>query len=129
MYISIKKGHIVIEDFRKKGEVVAWIGFKFDGHNPPQNEFIDNLYEKYNDPQIGIFGPIFYSTREAFGKALKYIKTLPTSHKEMAWFERVIPIAFKMAGYESKYMEEYSNDRIDIKRDYIYFDKFRPGRA
>lgn len=119
----------MIEDFRKAGEAVAWLGFDFDGESQPQKEYLDNFYGEYEKPEIGVMGPIFYSTREAFGKALNFMPPMPKDRTEMAIFERVIPVAFKKAGYEFKCLERYDNERIDTKRDYIYFDKLRPNRT
>ena len=112
-----------LEDF-SIGEVVAWIGFKMDYLN--HDEYLTKLYNDLSDmPEYAIFGPIFYATSWAMSQINPPI---PDNRKDAIAMERGYAFAFHRAGIKIKYLEEYNNERIDIKKDYIYSDKLRPNR-
>lgn len=120
-----------LESFQHRGDVVAWIGFQFDTGAPgtPERAWMDFYYpERFPRPQTAIFGPIFYASRRAMLLALPFWPPPLKNRHDLCAAERGLAVAFKMAGFDVTYLEEYSNERIDQTRDYRLFDKFRPNR-
>lgn len=119
-----------LEAFSSIGPVVAWIGFPMDFDSGPQRQYLEYLYGDLNKdvPPTAIFGPIFYASKQAMQKAFDLIPNQTSSRDELCAMERGIAIAFHRAGFEIDYLEEYSNERLDILDDYKYFSKKRPNR-
>jgi hypothetical protein len=57
----------VIKPFKDKGEVVSWAHFHFNFDNDAQRDYLVAQYED-NPPEYGIFGPVFYASRESLEK-------------------------------------------------------------
>ncbi len=131
MVAKKKKDELISEFASRKKDVVAWIGFDM-GVDPWQAEYLGQFFVIGSElPKKAIFGPIFYATRPAMD-ALTKRSILPErsgSRIELSAWERGYAIAFHKAGIQMDYLEEYDNERIDVKRDYRLFDKFRPNRS
>ena len=126
----VKKGDF-IDDFRGKGEVVAWM--HFDLAISHGIDYIKNIPGKLdNVPLFSIFGPIFYATRNAMETIDKkgLLPPHPTRRDEQVASETGYAISFHRAGLnlDNNFVERMCNQRIDETRDYILFDKFRPNR-
>jgi hypothetical protein len=117
-----------LEVFQSRGDVVAWIGFRMDMDSATR-EYLKSFYGACDAP-TGIFGPIFYATRHAMDTMTeKHLSPPhPRNRFELAAAERAYGIAFHRSGFVVKYLEEYDNERLDVTRDYVYFDKYRPNR-
>lgn len=119
-----------VDCFREKGEVVSWLSFNLAPEHgrdymlriPPHN--FDNV------PGRAIFGPIFYATRNAMNKLneMNLFPPHPINRDEQIASESGYAICFHRAGFQIPHVEEMDNSRIDEKRDYEMFDKFRPNR-
>jgi hypothetical protein len=109
-------------------DVVSWLGFNMD-YGEAEKDYLSQ-YGLDDLPARAIFGPIFYASRQAMEK-IDYGNLFPRHPKnrtELCASERAYAIAFHRAGIEIGNLEEYDNERIDMKRDYQYFDKYRPNR-
>lgn len=125
----------VVERFERAAQareldVVSWLGFPMDFDGGPQEAFLREHYGDLGDaPATAIFGPMFYAPREALEKLDAYgFPPHPKNRDELCALERGYAIAFHRAGCRIGYLEEYDNARIDARKDYLLFDKWRPNR-
>jgi hypothetical protein len=124
----VKKNNF-IEDFRAKGEVVAWLKFTLAPEHG--RDYMARIPgDPNNVPPNAIFGPLFYANRNVM-KTIEekgLFPPHPTCRGEQVACESGYAICFHRAGFPIGYVEEMDNERIDVRRDYILFDKLRPNR-
>jgi len=130
MHDSMRAKTNFLPAFQSKGDVVAWIDFPMD-YGEQEREYIESQYGKDNHSPNAIFGPIFYATHQAMQGLANNNKfpRNPKNRAELCASERAFAIAFHQCGFRVDHLEEYDNQRLDISRDYVLFDKFRPNRV
>lgn len=99
----------VVEPFRGRGEVVAWASFPFFYDNEEQAVWVNDQYPGQEAPQKGIFGPIFYASREAMETVEPYFPETPPDKLMAQGTERAWAVAFKKVGIEVEAL--YDHDR------------------
>ena len=108
---------------------MAWLRF---GYAPEHGiEYLNRIPgDKNIIPEYAIFGPIFYATKIAMDSLDRsgLFPPHPKNKDEAIASESGYSLAFHRVGLKVEDMEQLCNTRIDEKKDYIYFDKFRPGR-
>lgn len=123
--------------FAHHSPVTAWIGFNMDWGPRTSPEAVWGASWlgalTTSNPPHAIFGPIFYAHQSALLATIFHAPHLwPPALKsrvELQGAERGLAYTFHRAGFTPKYLEEYDNNRLDVTRDYRFFDKYRPNRA
>lgn len=79
---------------------VSWCWFGFGYDNTPQKEWSEYHYGPGNDPERGIFGPIFYTNRESLDilRDSKWLPGYPTTKAQAQGTERTWALAFHRMG-------------------------------
>lgn len=98
----------IVEPFRHKGLVVAWVKFGFNFDDPAQEAWVRDWYPAAPTPSEGIFGPTFYATRDAMERAEPFFPRTPRSKHEAQGTERAWAFAFQEAGIQVTKMYEFS---------------------
>lgn len=120
--------------FAHQRPVTAWIGFNMDWGTPESAEgrWLASAYGSLDRaiPPYAIFGPIFYASAAAMSAIEKVNLWSPPlwSRSDLTASERGLAIGFHRAGFTPDFLEPYDNDRIDVYRNYRFFDKYRPNR-
>jgi hypothetical protein len=133
--MTVKRPDFIEACQSKSADLVAWLTFPMDFGTPefPEYKYLTSIFGDVstNLPSRAIFGPIFYATRTALDQIASGagFPPNPTNRMELCASERGIAIAAHRSGLTIDFLEEpYDNERIDVKRDYVYFNKFRPNR-
>lgn len=110
-------------DEMKKHQVCGWLSFPMFFDNTGQEAAIKNVYPG-ETPDKGIFGPIFYATKEVLDKITIH---KPESCDIAHGMERGMAMAFHQAGVPVSFLDELSEERLSGDM-YQHFTKIRPMR-
>ena len=91
--------------------VVAWARFPMFFDNDYQAQWV--LQQGFTtQPLYGIFGPIFYATREAMEAAEMYFPRTPRNRLEAQGTERAWAFTFSQVGIKPRALHEWSNGHL-----------------
>lgn len=96
-----------VAPFRGLGPVVAWCSFALFFDDETQLRWVKDQYPDAPSPDEGIFGPVFYATREAMVAAEPFFPALPSTKLEAQGTERAWAYAFKQAGVPLNALYEF----------------------
>lgn len=116
----IVKDKNFLEDFQKN-DVTAWLSFPMFFDSSGQEAYVRATCGNKIPPK-GIFGPIFYATREAM---LKIKMPTPHSLDEAHGMERGLAVLFAEAGVPVHFIDEMDPTKFE---SYKHFSKFITGR-
>lgn len=107
----------------KNCEVCGWLSFPMFFDNQSQFSTMSSLYPG-ETPDKGIFGPIFYATKDALDKINIH---KPTNIDDAHGMERGIAMAFNQVGVKVDFIDVMDENKLnnDLYED---FTKFRPRR-
>lgn len=112
---SMRGAGNVVQPFRDRGPVVAWASFEMFFDDAEQARWVQDQYPGVPTPRAGIFGPIFYATREAMEAAEPWFPARPDSKLLAQGTERAWAYAFAAAGVPVEAL--YSYDMADLSSD------------
>lgn len=99
-----------VEPFR--GQTTAWASFPFFYDDIPQREWVRKKFTK--EPELGIFGPVFYVSRENLEKLdkLNLLPDIPENKWQACGTERAWACAFFEAGIPVRFLGEYNREKM-----------------
>jgi hypothetical protein len=113
-----------------QADVVGWARFPMFFDNDYQAEWVRN--QGYTvQPLWGIFGPIFYATRDAMERTEMWFPRTPRNRLEAQGTERAWAFAFMQAGIKPMFLHEWSNQHLSSGEAYPFKKTFalRPDVA
>lgn len=92
---------------------VPWLTFQMQWDCQEQVDWVRQTFGTDQWPPFGIFGPIFYATREALQSLddRGYLESIPTTKLEQQAMERGWPTAFILSGYAVRPVEALFDER------------------
>ena len=106
--------------------IAAWAHFRFRYGPDTQRQWVNKILGisgRDNDPEYGVFGPIFYCNRQTLDglKEKGLLFPYPTDKNLACATERAVSVIIKMAGYENR---QVVNQYIDGKIAADNYDGF-----
>lgn len=102
-----------VKPFVGLGPVVAWCVFPLFFDSEKQARYVRQQYPGVQEPDEGIFGPVFYATRDAMQAAEPHFPALPGTKLEAQGTERAWAFAFAAAGVTVNALYEFSIPRME----------------
>lgn len=103
-----------LEEFKKEGSPCAWAHFNMAWDTPRQKELGHHYFEG-EPPPLGIFGPVFYVSREHLDtlRDKKLLPPIPVNKEQAQGTERYWAWAFHAAGIEVKSLHPFSKTALE----------------
>ena len=104
---------------------VPWLVFPIQWDNQEQIDWIRSKYHTDQWPPFGIFGPIFYATREALESldSKGFLDIVPSNKIEQQAMERGWSTAFILSGWSVRPIETIFEERLLFQDRYTHLTK------